>query len=211
VTGRDKYHMVNVSDQHYIAEPLIHDGMDDAYVIADVVLCRAGLGTITELAAVGKPAIVVPIPDSHQEMNAFHLYEHQAALVLDQTETTPQILLSSIRTIMENENIQMRFAANLKLTFPKDGTKKIADGVLLLAGESDAKWSRVRRDPSPLQQFLEEEDEVDLEHGIEEEVEEVVMLPISIQEQVSRALGGRVPEIEISGDEENPFETTKLS
>ncbi len=213
VTGRDKYHMVNVSDQYYVAEPLINDGMDDAYAAADVVLCRAGLGTITELAAVGKPSIIVPIPDSHQEMNAFHLYEHQAALILDQTETTPQILLSSIRTVMDNEDIQMRFTANLKLTFPKDGTKKIAEAVLELAKASDAKWSRERSEPSPLEQFL---DEPKNEPASEEEVERVAdemeeaELPMSIQEQVARALGGDVPKIDEADEGESPFEAKEL-
>lgn len=214
VTGRDKYHMVNVSDRHYVAEPLINDGMDDAYAAADVVLCRAGLGTMTELAAVGKPAIVIPIPDSHQEMNAFHLYEHQAALVLDQTETTPQILLSSIRTVMDNEDIQLRFAANMKLSFPKDGTKKIAEGVLELAKKSDAKWSRGSAEPSPLQQFLEEPEveEEPFEADVEpvEELDVDAELPLSIQEQVARALSGDVPEIEEAEDGESPFETKEL-
>ncbi|PIR47382.1 hypothetical protein COV06_03830 [Candidatus Uhrbacteria bacterium CG10_big_fil_rev_8_21_14_0_10_50_16] len=221
VTGRDKHHMVNVSDKYYVTEPLINDGMDDAYAIADVVLCRAGLGTLTELAAVGKPAIVVPIPDSHQEMNAFHLYEHQAGLILDQTETTPQILLSSIRTVMDNEDVQMRFAANLKLTFPKDGTKKIAEGVLKLAGESDAKWSRERKDPSPLERFLEEGEEgytTGMTEHSQERVEEDVQqeeqgsepLPLSIQEQVARALGNTVVHVEEASEEDYPFETKEL-
>lgn len=222
VTGRDKYHMVNVSDQHYVAEPLIHEGMDDAYAVADVVLCRAGLGTMTELAAVGKPAIVVPIPNSHQEMNAFHLYEHQAALILDQTETTPQILLSSIRMMMENEDVQIRFTANLKLTFPKDGTRVIAEGVFDLAQASDAKkWSRQRSEPSPVEQFLSDAPPEDLEKEMEVFVEmdeqgahaadmseaDASELPLSIQEQVARALGGDRLEIEVSEDGDSPFET----
>lgn len=224
VTGKDKYHMVNVSAKHYVAEPLIQDGMDDAYAAADLVLCRAGLGTITELAAVGKPAIIVPIPDSHQEMNAFHLYEHQAALILDQTETTPQILLSSIRTVMENEDIQMRFMANLKLTFPKDGTKTIAEGVLELAQVSDAKWSRERQEPSPLEQFL-DEPEVAMPDAEPAPVEDGPVadplagvdvqeaeaeLPLSIQEQVARAMAGDPPQIEQAEEGENPFDTKRL-
>ncbi|NQV12168.1 UDP-N-acetylglucosamine--N-acetylmuramyl-(pentapeptide) pyrophosphoryl-undecaprenol N-acetylglucosamine transferase [Candidatus Uhrbacteria bacterium] len=142
ITGSDKYESVEVENPHYTVEPVIHDGMDDAYAIADVVICRAGLGTMTELALVGKPAIVIPMPDSHQEMNAFQLFEHQAAIVVDQTETTPQILFNTIKHIMDDENSQMRLVANLKLTFPKDGTKKIADGVLSLGNALANSWKR---------------------------------------------------------------------
>lgn len=183
VAGRDKLHTVLTSGNHYVVEPLIGEGMDDAYAAADVVLCRAGMGTLTELATIGKPAIVIPIPGSHQEDNAFFLYEHQSALVLDQTETTPQVLLSAIRSVMDDEDVQMRLAANLKLAFPKDGTKRIADGVLELASESAAKWVRVKPSAVP-------------------SVDDVATAPISqeretgamesIEEQLKRALGGAV-------------------
>jgi UDP-N-acetylglucosamine--N-acetylmuramyl-(pentapeptide) pyrophosphoryl-undecaprenol N-acetylglucosamine transferase len=142
ITGSDKYESVEVENPYYSIEPVIHEGMSDAYAIADLVICRAGLGTMTELAYVGKPAIVIPMPDSHQEMNAFQLFEHQAAIIMDQTETTPQILLNTIKTIMVDENSQMRLVANLKLTFPKDGTQKIAEGILAMGEESAKAWKR---------------------------------------------------------------------
>ena len=124
----------------YVAEPLLTHGMDDVYALADAVVCRAGLGTLSELAAVGKPAIVIPLPASHQEMNAFHLFEHHAAIVLDQNDTTPQVLLTAIRSVLESEDVPLRLSANLKLSFPQDGTARIADGVLALARTHDASW-----------------------------------------------------------------------
>ncbi len=198
VTGREKAGAVRARD-NYVVEPLIHDGMAHAYAAADVVLCRAGLGTLTEIAAVGKPAIVVPIPGTHQEMNAFYLYEHQAALILDQTETTPQILLSSIRTVMESEDIRIRFAANLKLSFPKDGTKAIADGVLALAREADAAWSRNAASSPNVGEVSRAKSRSGGDMPVHDEpaIEE---LPLSIQEQVARALSGEPMEFE-EGDQ----------
>lgn len=186
VAGRDKLHTVLTSGNHYVVEPLIGEGMDDAYAAADVVLCRAGMGTLTELAAVGKSAIVIPIPDSHQEDNAFFLYEHQGALVLDQTETTPQVLLSAIRSVMDDEDVQIRLAANLKIAFPKDGTKRIADGVLELASESAAKWVRTKPTATP------HVDDVATE-SISQERETGAME--SIEEQLKRALGGNTEDV----------------
>ena len=206
VTGRERGSGAR-TQEHYVVEPLINDGMAHAFAAADVVLCRAGLGTLTELAVVGKPAIVVPIPDSHQELNAFYLYEHQAALILDQTETTPQILLASIRTVMESEDIRLRFTANLKLSFPKDGTKAIADGVLALARESDAKWSRT----SPVRGEVSSETR---RRGVNSKGAEAANpaddLPLAIQEQVARALSGEAMEFEEGDDDDRPFEIKKV-
>ena len=118
----------------------------------------------------------------------------------------------------------MRFMANLKLTFPKDGTKTIAEGVLELAQVSDAKWSRERQEPSPLEQFL-DEPEVAMPDAEPAPVEDGPVadplagvdvqeaeaeLPLSIQEQVARAMAGDPPQIEQAEEGENPFDTKRL-
>jgi UDP-N-acetylglucosamine--N-acetylmuramyl-(pentapeptide) pyrophosphoryl-undecaprenol N-acetylglucosamine transferase len=208
VAGRDKLETVLPASHNYTVEPLIGEGMDDAYAVADVVLCRAGLGTITELSAVGKPMIVVPIPGTHQEDNAFFLFEHQAALILDQTETTPQVLLSAIRSVMDDEDVQLRLAANLKLSFPKDGTDKIANGVLEVAQLAASSWNHAETrenedivsEPEYVVEAVKEGDQPD-----EREVEAIE----SIEEQIRRALGGNEPPAEKSDDE--PFETHEVN
>ncbi len=63
--------------------------MPDVMAAADLVICRAGAATISEVAAAGKPAIFVPSPnvvDNHQEKNARILEGHGAAVVLRETE-----------------------------------------------------------------------------------------------------------------------------
>ncbi|QQD19072.1 undecaprenyldiphospho-muramoylpentapeptide beta-N-acetylglucosaminyltransferase [Spongiibacter nanhainus] len=65
------------------------DDMAAAYAWADLVLCRAGALTVAELAAVGVPAILVPLPnaiDDHQRANARWLAEGGAGEILDQSE-----------------------------------------------------------------------------------------------------------------------------
>lgn len=64
----------------------IHD-MDQAYSWADIIICRAGALTVSEVAAVGLPAIFVPYPyavDDHQTRNAESLAKNGAAVVLQQ-------------------------------------------------------------------------------------------------------------------------------
>lgn len=57
-----------------------------AYAAADVVVCRAGMGTLSEAVALRKPLILVPIPENHQELNARAFTEVEAAIVLDQRD-----------------------------------------------------------------------------------------------------------------------------
>jgi UDP-N-acetylglucosamine--N-acetylmuramyl-(pentapeptide) pyrophosphoryl-undecaprenol N-acetylglucosamine transferase len=58
--------------------------MGHAFAAADLVVTRAGMGTLTELAALGKPAVVVPIPESHQEENARFFADSGAALYFEE-------------------------------------------------------------------------------------------------------------------------------
>lgn len=56
------------------------------YAAADVLVCRAGMGTISEAVALRKPMVLVPIPANQQEVNARAFAEAEAAIVLDQRD-----------------------------------------------------------------------------------------------------------------------------
>ena len=78
------------------------DRMDEAYARADLVLCRAGAGTVAELTAFGKPAILVPYPYAaydHQRWNAESLKERGAAEVILDGEMTGEKLAEQIRSL----------------------------------------------------------------------------------------------------------------
>lgn len=71
------------------------DDMAAAYADADLVICRAGATTVSEIAAVGVAALFVPFPhavDDHQTANARHLVDVDAARLVQQAELTPQWL-----------------------------------------------------------------------------------------------------------------------
>lgn len=75
------------------------DDMVSAYRWADLIICRAGAMTVSEVAAMGLPAILVPLPnaiDDHQMANARYLSESGAGLILPQKELTPKKLAESI-------------------------------------------------------------------------------------------------------------------
>jgi UDP-N-acetylglucosamine--N-acetylmuramyl-(pentapeptide) pyrophosphoryl-undecaprenol N-acetylglucosamine transferase len=71
-----------------VIEPFI-ENMAEAYAWADLVICRAGALTVAELAATGRPAILIPLPhaiDDHQSANARFLVDAAAARLLPQAE-----------------------------------------------------------------------------------------------------------------------------
>jgi len=73
--------------------------MDEAYALADLVLCRAGATTVAELTAIGRPAILIPFPfaaDNHQEINATALVEAGGARMYRQAELTGEKLADAI-------------------------------------------------------------------------------------------------------------------
>ena len=78
------------------------DDMAKRYAAADLVICRAGAVTIAELSAGGMASVLVPFPhavDDHQMANARFLAERGAALLLPQTELTPERLAQLIRSL----------------------------------------------------------------------------------------------------------------
>ncbi|MCX7276038.1 MAG: glycosyltransferase, partial [Burkholderiales bacterium] len=78
------------------------DDMAQAYADADLVICRAGASTVTELAAVGAAALFVPFPaavDDHQTVNARFLVQAGAGWLLPQRELTPQGLAEMLQKL----------------------------------------------------------------------------------------------------------------
>lgn len=78
------------------------DNMAEAFANHDLIICRAGASTVAEVAAVGIAAIFVPYPyavDDHQTVNARYLSDAEGAILLPQTEFTPQKLADILTTM----------------------------------------------------------------------------------------------------------------
>jgi len=85
-----------------------------AFADADLVLCRAGASTVTELAAVGAAAVFVPFPsavDDHQTFNARFLVDQGAGWLMPQTELTPQQLAAFISNTDRGALLQRALAS----------------------------------------------------------------------------------------------------
>ena len=91
------------SDRLRITE-YIND-MDTCLAAADLVICRAGASTLAELEAVGKASILIPSPivaGNHQYYNAMVLGKAGAAIVMEQKDVTPQILIEQVKRLYEH-------------------------------------------------------------------------------------------------------------
>jgi UDP-N-acetylglucosamine--N-acetylmuramyl-(pentapeptide) pyrophosphoryl-undecaprenol N-acetylglucosamine transferase len=107
--------------------------MADAYAAADIVLARAGLSTLTELSFLKKLSIIIPLPKTHQELNAWLLARLQAAIVLEQNKTTPEGFVRLIRKLLFEHQAQETLKANIGKIMPKNSNEKIAFIITKLA------------------------------------------------------------------------------
>lgn len=110
--------------------------MPEAFAIAEVVICRAGVGTITELSATKKPAIVVPMPDSHQEENALYLHDCSAAMIYAQPLLDGNRLYSIASALLYDADLKANLAEHIAKIMPPDATKRISQIIISLAKEN---------------------------------------------------------------------------
>ena len=102
---------------------------------ADVVLCRAGASTISELTALGKPTVMVPSPyvtNNHQEKNARLLEKHGGAVVITEPESTGDGLYKAVSAILSDSEKRTSMARAMEVLGIPDATARIYDTVMAL-------------------------------------------------------------------------------
>jgi UDP-N-acetylglucosamine--N-acetylmuramyl-(pentapeptide) pyrophosphoryl-undecaprenol N-acetylglucosamine transferase len=112
IVGAEKYdHVISevklrlgkIETTGYHPYPFLADEMSLAYALADVVISRAGGGSIFEIAANRKPCILIPLEGSaqdHQRINAYEYAGAGAAVILEEFNLTPTILLASLEKLL---------------------------------------------------------------------------------------------------------------
>lgn len=111
------------------------DRMDLAYAVADVVICRAGAGTISELCLVGKPTVLIPSPnvaEDHQTENAKALVNAQAATMVHDSDATIEMLPKAIH-ILRNDTQRRQLSQQIKTLARPHAASEIAQEVRKLA------------------------------------------------------------------------------
>ncbi len=110
------------------------DDMAARYAWSDLVVCRAGALTIAELSAAGVASVLIPYPyavDDHQTTNAMFLSEAGAAVLLPQSELTPQVLAKLLKNFTREKLLDM--AQRARALAQPQATHKVAEACMELA------------------------------------------------------------------------------
>jgi UDP-N-acetylglucosamine--N-acetylmuramyl-(pentapeptide) pyrophosphoryl-undecaprenol N-acetylglucosamine transferase len=114
---------------------------------AQLVIARSGATTLAELAAAGKPAILVPLPtstDDHQRRNAAVVADAGAAIVVDQRELNGEVLAAAVTAVVTDSDRRRRMAAAARALARPDAAQRIADRVEQLARRPRSGQGRAR-------------------------------------------------------------------
>jgi UDP-N-acetylglucosamine--N-acetylmuramyl-(pentapeptide) pyrophosphoryl-undecaprenol N-acetylglucosamine transferase len=111
------------------------DGMHNAYAAADLVLCRSGAMTCAEVAAVGLPAVFVPLPigNGEQSVNALPLVTAGAALVVNDADLTTRYVTSTVLPLVRDTRRLEEMSAAAADLGHRDADERLASIILEVA------------------------------------------------------------------------------
>ena len=115
----------------YVVLPYV-DRMDLAYAAADLVVCRAGANTVTEVAAVGLPAVFVPLPigNGEQDLNARPVVDAGGGLLVQDGALTPEWVSRTVPALAADRDRLAAMSAAASGLIPRDADEKLARIVL---------------------------------------------------------------------------------
>ena len=118
--------------QHHFDGPIdaFIDDMPSCYAAADLIVSRAGACTVAEIAATGRPSILIPFPaaaDDHQRRNAQSLADRSAAVLLDQKRSSGRQLAELIRSLEKQRTCLTAMSRAARTLARADSADRIAD------------------------------------------------------------------------------------
>jgi len=123
-----------IRERYQVAGFLDFEKLKMVFQAADIVISRAGSSSIFEIAAFGKPSILVPIPTEivgdHQIMNAYEYAKTGAAVVVEEANLIPNLVLSQVGDILGDKNKYAAMSAAAKKFSRPDSASIIAQEIL---------------------------------------------------------------------------------
>ncbi len=123
---KERYHAFGFLDENAIRE---------FYLVSDLIVSRAGATSIFEIAACGKPSILLPLnhaAQNHQRKNAYEYASGGAAVVIEEANLTPHILLAEIKKIMGDVKLMKKMSEAAQRFARIDSAEVIAREILKL-------------------------------------------------------------------------------
>jgi len=117
--------------KYYHLYPFLSEGeLKQAYAIADLIIGRAGAGTIFEIAALVKPSILIPLPEAaqnHQIKNAYNFAQRGAAMVIEEVNFTPGFFVERVKYLFSHPNEMEKMAGEAQKFSRPRAAKIIAE------------------------------------------------------------------------------------
>ncbi len=138
---RDHYQQLGLVEVAEVT-PFIHD-MAAAYRRSDLVICRAGATTVSELSLCRKAAVLIPFPhaaDNHQEVNARALVDAGAALMVREADLSPEGLASLVGEVLADEDRRAAMEDAAGRVSKPESARDICELCLELGAQS--RWRR---------------------------------------------------------------------
>lgn len=124
-------------NKHIKVVPYINN-MADAMAAADLVVSRSGAITVSEIAALGRPSILIPSPNvvrNHQEQNAREFERGGAAAVITEAELTPDVLYDKMNEMINDKQGMKNMSAALKAMAKTDALERLYELVKKMAAK----------------------------------------------------------------------------
>lgn len=109
------------------------DNMDLLLAASDIVICRAGAITVSELQAQGKPAVLIPSPnvaENHQYFNAMTLVNKNAARIIEEKDLNAETIVSAVSEMLENPELLAEMSDNSKKSAIIDTNQRIYNVIM---------------------------------------------------------------------------------
>ena len=128
----------HASDGDYRVAPYL-ERIDLAFACADLIICRSGAGTVSELTALGLPAIYVPLPigNGEQRFNAQPVVDAQGGLMVADADFTPEWVRNHVPKLLADPRTLSDYGANAWKYGIRDAAEVMARRVLALIGQPD--------------------------------------------------------------------------
>lgn len=122
---------------YYHLYPFLTEEIKFAMTLADIVISRAGASSIFEIAACGKPSILIPLPTAaqdHQRANAYEYAKSGGTIVIEENNLTPNLLYSTIVSVVDDPIAIGKMSSSAAAFAAKNASETIAKEILQLRG-----------------------------------------------------------------------------
>jgi len=122
LAGQGKYEQAPHKENYQIHASVSQDDFVVLLACADIVVSRAGLGALTLLSNLAKPSIIIPMPNSHQEINANYFQDRKAAVVVSQSSLDGKSIAELINNLEKDTEKREQLMKNIAEILPADAS-----------------------------------------------------------------------------------------